>query len=172
MKIKEKLQQLLELTPFITEEILIEEMLNIVYSYHKKNTLKLFLQIQELEKKRIQEENNLLYRGLQDAMHLGAHGARELLENKTSKQAKDYFKCVFKSKNIAYVINICKAYFPNGTSEGASNNGKWFFEQFVTILKENKDRYLEGGKSYEWAKIFDHLNYINLVLENNKDDSK
>lgn len=143
------------------------KMLNIIYNKNKENTLSLFLQIQNKDKQRIEAEKMLLYRGLESGMHSFSHLARELLENKTSKQAKGFLKYALKENNLAYLIDICKAYFPSGNSKGASENGKWFFSKFKEMLERTKKDYEKDGDSYRWAKSFDHLVYINLVLNNN-----
>jgi len=59
------------------------ELLNIIYERKKENMMTVFLQIQDLDKKRVQQENNLLYRGLEDGMHSLAGLSRELLDGKT-----------------------------------------------------------------------------------------
>jgi hypothetical protein len=68
------------------------------------------------------------------------------------------------------LINTMKAYFPNGKSDGASNNGKWFYDKFAKLLIKNKNKYLPGGDSYNWVEMFEHEEYINLILNNNEQD--
>ncbi len=131
--------------------------------------LPLFLRIQQLEVDRVKEEKLVLYRGLEESMHNSVSLGKHLLEDKTSRQAKDYAKFLFESfeGNIAMLINTMKAYFPKGVSDGASNNGKWFYDKFVELLKANKDKYLPNGDSYNWVQMFKHEEYINLILKLN-----
>lgn len=161
---RKELEKILN-NPFLTDNGVESEVLKLIYSKNKENTLNLFLKIQELDKKRIEEENMILYRGLEDGMHSLTSVCKHLLEEKTSRKAKDYAKILFKEVNIAYLINICKAYFPEGNSKGASNNGKWFFEKFKEMVINNKEKYLEGGDSYKWVQMQGHESYINKILK-------
>lgn len=153
----------------MTEEQVARELVNIIYEYYQENLLTLILQIQQMDIDRIKREKMILYRGLEDGMHGMSILSEYLLEENTSRQAKDSAKFYFEPDdgNIAMLINIAKAYFPNGTSEGASKSGKWFFDKFVSLLKNNKEKYLEGGDSYDWAKSLNHCDYIDLVLKKN-----
>lgn len=168
MDIRQQLAELIKLIDLgLPEDKVIDSLIELVHDIYKDRMLVLFLKINELDKKDIKAQNLLFYRGLEDGMHgmtfLGSH----LLEDKTSKQAKSFAKDQFEGNNLAHIIYICRAYFPKGTSEGASNNGKWFFDKFLSILKENKDRYLEGGDSYDWTIMFNHKDYIDLVIKEN-----
>ena len=140
-------------------------MLDLVYSRNKENTMKLFLEIQEKDKKRIKKKNQKLYMGLEGAMNSFVGLSRALLDGKNKRKANDYLDLIIKDGNIAYMIDVCKAYFPDGKPGGASNNGRWYFEQFKNMLLENKENFEEGGKDRRWAKSFDHLDYIELVLK-------
>jgi len=142
------------------------ELLNIIYERKKENMMTVFLQIQDLDKKRVQQENNLLYRGLEDGMHSLAGLSRELLDGKTKAKALSYYKMVFEDGNIAHLIGVCKAYFPSGKSDGASNNGVWFFKKFTELLVKNKEEYMKGGSSFRWTEMYKHAEYISLVLKN------
>jgi len=149
------------------KEVVLKTIVEYIYSQYKDDTLKLFLTLQELEKKEIKKEKEILHFGLQDAMHgLSALGS-SLLEEKTSRQAKATAKFYFRSENLANLINICKPYFPDGVAGNASASGEWFFKQFVNLLIKHKDKYTKGGDSYDWVKQYDHEEYINLVLKNN-----
>ena len=70
----------------------------------------------------------------------------------------------FTEDNLAFIINIARAYFSNGNCTGSSENGRWFFETFKSLLIKYKDKYLKGGSSYDWACSFGHIDYIKLVL--------
>ncbi len=165
--IKEELISIVSLSGVLPDKEIEGLLLDlIIYKRNKENTLKLFLEIQDRDKKRIKEENQKLYMGIESAMHNFAGVSKYLMEGKNSRKAKEYLKMILSEKNIAYLINICKAYFPNGTSKGASNLGKWFFEQFTNMIKEHGHLYLEGGEDHKWAKRFDHVDYIKLVIEN------
>ena len=149
--------------------LVLKEMVNVLFNHTDGNLLTFFMIIDKLSKDKRQKELNEMYQGLQDGMHSQAMLSRHLLEDKTSKQAKDFAKFYFNYKDgdIASLINIAKAYFKDGTANGASNSGHWWFEQFVKILKSNKDKYLEKGSSYKWACNYNHIDYIKLVLSKN-----
>ena len=152
----------------VTEAQVLEEIVQFVYDRYKENTLTLFLQIQELDKKSKDKEYLFLYQGLQDAVHGMSGLARDIIENKTKMQVNERVKFYFKEDNIAMLIQICKAYFPSGNCNGASTSGKWFFEKFKEILIRHKSKYIKGGDSYQWTINMGHNDYIDLVL-NNKD---
>lgn len=161
--IKQKLQKIIDF-PLYTDNDIVGELVNIVYDNYKENMLDLFLIISEKDKNRIKEEKNILYHGLQESMHNLSGIANDLLNQKTSRQAKDQTKYLFESDNIASLIQTCKAYFPDGTAKGASNSGKWFFETFKENVIKNKEHYLEGGKYYSWTQGSGNEDYIKLVL--------
>ena len=164
MELKNKLKKLIEI-PLPNEEMLMRELVGIVYNEYKENTLKLFLEISELDKERLRKEKQILYKGLEDGMHNLSAISSNLLECKTSKQAKNFASHIFESSNPAMIINICKAYFPNAEPGNASGSGAWVFEKFKNIVLNNKEDFQEGGKSYDWAEIYNHSDYINLIIE-------
>jgi len=167
MNIKQELINLVN-SPFYGESEYVSALIGIVYRKHQGDTLKLFLKIQEMDRLRIAEENQLLYRGLEDGMHMFSQIAQALEENRDSRKAKNYLTMVLSGNPSPYaLINICKAYFKTGNAEGASDAGRWFFNEFKKIIEETKEKYQEGGSNYDWAKRCDHLDYINLVLDNN-----
>ena len=151
-----------------TDNNIRNDIIQILHDHYDGNLLNSFLVIEQLNKVKLQKEKDLLYRGLEDGMHNLTSVCKSLLEDKTSKQAKEFAKTFFVENNLAYIINIAKGYFPKGHSKGASTNGKWFFDAFKALLIKHKDKYLKGGSSYDWACRFEHINYINLVLENAK----
>lgn len=171
MDIRTQLEKILN-NPLHTDKDINASLLHVVYEQNKGNTLELFLNIQELDKKRIRAENQLLYRGVESGMHSFSSLARTFLDNKTSHKAKSLLKFMLEENNAPYLIDVCKAYFPSGESKGASNNGVWFFDKFKDMLLVNKDNYDKDGKDYKWAKMFNHLEYIELVLLKNKEDEK
>ena len=156
-----------------SESEVYHQLINLIHSKYKDKMLPLFLRIQQLEVDRIKEEKLVLYKGVEESMHNTSSLAKHLLEDKTSKQAKDFAKYLFENfeGNIAMLINTMKSYFPNGTSEGTSNNGKWFYDKFVELLTKNKTKYLPGGSSYDWVQMFNHEEYINLILKENLQDN-
>lgn len=170
MKLKDKLKELVELFEIIGEKQVLNKLTNIIYDEYGENTLNLFLTIQQLDIQQVKIKQQELYRGMEFAMHSSSAMGRHLLEDKTSRQAKEYAKYVFtpKDANIASIIYTCKAYFIDGKSNGASNNGKWYFDKLIEILKTNKKDYLKGGKSYDWAINNDVADYIELVIKENK----
>jgi len=163
MSIKQELINLLNRS-FYNESDYTSALMGIIYRKYQGNTLKLFLEIQEMDRQRIEYKNQLLYRGLEDGMHLFSQLAQLLQDNRDSRKAKNRLEIVFSNSNPSFLINICKAYFTRGTAEGASRIGQWFFEKFKTMLEDSKESYQEGGSNYEWAESQDHLDYINLVL--------
>ena len=164
--IKQILSEALK-NPFLNDDAGWERyLLELIYERNKENTMNLFLRISELDKKRLREEKMVLYHGLENGMHSFVHLSRLLMEEKTSRQAKDMLKHVFEGSDLTYILPICKAYFPDAKLHNASNNGRWFLNKFRDLVQRNKADFEEGGKSYDWAKINKHLDYIKLVLEN------
>lgn len=142
-----------------------------LYEESDKNLMHLILWVNEIEKQNQKEEMNTMYQGLQDAMHNMSHYSQEIEHLKTTpKKLKNINEFLYNNKdgNIAFIINIAKAYFKNGTSEGASICGIYFFEQFKKFLLKNKDKYLTG-KSKDWAINFGHYDYIKLVVDKAKE---
>ena len=149
-----------------SEEDELRLLIRFLYDKSNGSLLKYFLFIDEIEKARKEKENNEKYWAVWDGIHTIAHFSRALSEEKQPmKKLKIYDDMVF-GKNIAYVINMVKAAFPKGVSDGASENGKYFFNRFVSNLKEHKEDYLTG-ESADWAKNFGHYDYIKLILEKN-----
>lgn len=161
---RKKLETILDNAQFLTDKQLESALINLIYEKNKDNTLNLFLRIQELDKERIQKENNRLYRGLESGMHMFSSLSRSFLESKS--EASSYLKEALDGDNISHLIIVCKSYFPKGKSDGASNNGKWFFSKFTDMLVKHRKKYEDGGEYYSWAKNQGHTEYINLVLEN------
>lgn len=155
-----------------SEEVVYQKLVEIIHTRYKKDMLTLFLQIQELDKLDMQKKLQTMYLGLQDGMHNSAILAKLLLESKTSRAAKEAAAYYFKSDNIASLINIMKAYFPNGKADGCSNAGRWFYDSFVEQLMLHKHKYLEGGSSYNWVTMYGHEDYINLILKINNDKGR
>ncbi len=147
------------------EKYVNQDMLQYLYDINKENTLTLFLNIQELERKEQKQELQTMYMGLESSMHNFSNLSRRLLEDKTSRQAKASAEEYIESGNLAYLIYICKAYFADGEYNGASNSGKWVLDSFINILRNNKAKYIEGGDSYDWAKNHGHEDYINLIIQ-------
>lgn len=146
------------------KSIALTELMNIIYDEYKGKTLKLFLEIQDLDNKKKEDKLTEYYLGTEESMNMSCHIARSLLEEKTSRQAKDIAKYLFNGDNIASLITICKVYFSTGDCTGASNNGRWFFNKFKDMLISNKEKYSLGGDSRNWADNFNHSKYIDLVL--------
>lgn len=145
------------------------DIINLLYYHSNGDLLPAFMLIDKLKKQDHKNEINEMYQGLEDGMHSMAMLSKHLIEDKTSRKAKEFANFYFDETdgNIAYLINIAKSYFKNGTSDGCSNNGIWWFDNFVKILKKHKDKYLKGGASYDWACNYKHIDYIKLVLEKN-----
>lgn len=153
--------------PLMTDKELVKTLVGIVYNEHQDNTLNLFLQIQELDKKRIKAENQKLYLGLQDAVH-NLSSYMSCAEKRDWDKLLTIHEMYTDDGNLAHLIQICKAYFPEGNSKGASNSGKKFFDVFANLVKRYQNNYIpETGTSHNWAKQFDYLDYLKLVLTQN-----
>jgi hypothetical protein len=146
------------------DKTIIDKLIKLVYGFYQENTFPLFLAIQKLERDKMKEEVAIMYGGLEDSMNNFVSMARPLLEDKNNR-AKLMAKEIMFSDNLAYLIRICKAYFPDGKPHTAAQNGRWMLDAFVQILKENKSKYIIGGSSYDWAKNFGYVDYINLIIK-------
>ena len=149
---------------------LIKLLVEFLYDESNGQLLEYFTLIDDIRKEKLREEKMILYRGLEDAMHSMSHLSSKI-EEKDMKGLDAINKIYFHPKdgNIAFLINIAKAYFPDGTYGHAANSGVDFFNKFRALLRKHKDKYLTGD-SMEWAKNFGHYDYIKLVLE--KDPEK
>lgn len=163
-KIK-KIANLIELGLIDNDEILNITLINEIYEYNKENTLKLFLKIQEFEHNRLKKENNKYYKATVESLNIHAHLSMLLLEEKTSRQAKNYVNYILNSDNIASIIDVCKVIFPKGNAIGHNKVQIWFFDKFVNMIKNNLCQYQKGGKSRKWADNFDHTEYIDKIIE-------
>jgi hypothetical protein len=151
----------------ISDGAVVKGILEILYDQSGGKLMEYFMMIDEIHKANTKKEHNLLYAAAQDGMHSSANLAQLLLEEKTSRQAKDFAKHMFESGDgLGYMINIAKSYFGKGNSDGASRIGKWWFNKFSKIIKENKGEF-ENTEShwYKWAERNNHLEYINLILK-------
>jgi hypothetical protein len=144
----------------------------IEYLYDESNgkLTEYFMTIDDIRKERAQEEKMILYHGLEDAMHSMSHMS-ELIDEDNMKDLKGINKLYFypTNGNIAFLINIAKAYFPDGTYGHASTSGVNFFNKFRNLLRKHKEQYL-NGESEDWAITHKHSDYIKLVLD--KDGEK
>jgi len=146
---------------------LISELVEFLYDESGGNLLSYFMIIDKLNKEKVKKENMILYRGLEDAMHMSSAFSK-LIEENNIKKLKNYFEIYFEPNdgNIAFIINIMKAYFPDGKSQGASSSGHYFFEKGKELILKHKDKYLNGDSS-EWAKSQNHYDYIKMFIEVN-----
>ena len=167
MAIKNKLKVLIDHS-LLTDEMIVDKLIDIVYAEHKQNTLKLFLDIQERERKEMEVERNLMYMGLLSALgNLGIIG-KHLLEDKTSREAKAFTKELFEGDNIAYLLDAIKVAFPKGKVTNHSGAMTWVFDKFLKTFMLHSNMYL-NGISRGWAKTFNHTEYLNKVFNNHKD---
>lgn len=162
---KKRLKFIFENISLLTEDAIKTELINLLHEEYKQDMLPLFIRIQQLDKEQVENEKRLLYGGLEDAMHNMVNISRYLLEEKTSRQAKDSVKFMFESNNIAYLIRVMMAYFPNATSKGASNSGKWVFDKFIKLVLDNRHKYQKGGNDRTWLQNMKYDKYIDLILE-------
>lgn len=154
------------------DSVMLKLLVEFLYDESEGRLLEYFTMIDDIRKAKLQEEKNILYQGLQDAMHSMSHMSSLVDENKT-KELKALNKLFFDPTdgNIAFLINITKAYFPDGTYGHAAQSGVDFFNKFRALLRKNKDQYLTGD-SMNWAKRLGHYNYIKLVLDKDPDNVK
>lgn len=138
------------------------EILKFLYKNHNGSIMKMVLMIDEIEREKSKEQKQLLYRGLEDAMH-GMSNLALAIEERDAKATRRVY---FDSDNPAYLLWIARAYFTDATSDRCSNSGKRFFEKLVSMLVKTREDYLPGGKSYAWAVEFGHLEYIQQILAN------
>jgi hypothetical protein len=131
-----------------------------------------FMMIDDIRKEQLREERNLIMHGLEDAMHAMSHLSGKI-DEKDMKALINVNKIYFDSAdgNIAFIINIAKAYFPDGTYGHAAQSGVEFFNKFRALLRKHKDQYLTGS-SMDWAKRLGHYDYIKLVLEKDSENNK
>lgn len=151
------------------DSLYINEILKFVVEESKDENiiLNMILTFQRLKDENYRKKNQTLYLGLEHSFMNWMHYVDEIEQNeKVPKKIKDISNFHFNNKegNIAWLITIAKAYFPLGHAEGHTEYGKIFFNKFKTFLMKNKDKYLTG-KSKDWAEMFDHYNYIKLVIE-------
>lgn len=149
---------------------LIKELVEFLYEESDGSLLNYILIIDEIKKREVKQKEQTLYGGLEDAMHNLSSYSRKLHETKQplkELRALDRFLTGEVDGNIASMIRIAMAYFPKGDSNGASENGKYFFERFKETLVANKDKYLTGDSS-DWAKHYGYYDYIKMVIEKHK----
>jgi len=166
-KLQETINRLVELDQFgvLSDSEVNREVIKLIYKHTEGNLLPLILEVDNLNKEKSKEKELLLYQATEQGMHDFSCISKHVLEDINIRQARKYTKVFLEEDNLAYIIYIVKAYFPNGNAEGASNNGRWFFNKFKDMLVKHKDKYLEGGSSYDWACNYNHIDYIKLVLK-------
>ena len=165
-KLQETVDQMRVMQQFgRNDSILVRYLLEFVYNEYGGNLTQIFLSINEMEKETQKKQNQILYGGLEDAMHLVANYSGVADKPKVIKILD---RLVFNSDvgNISFIIRIAMAYFPTGTSERSSLAGKEFFTKFKDLLLKHKDKYLTGD-SKNWADTYGYSDYIRLVIEKN-----
>lgn len=148
------------------DEYVISDIIKILYQHTQGNLMQYFLNIDQYTKDAMKLQIRSLKTGIQDSTHIASSLSRHLLEDKTSRTAKQTAAYLFESDDgqIAQLINTAKVLFPDGTSEHCSDNERWWFSKFVKTVIDHKHRYLHGGSSHEWAKTYHHLDYITLII--------
>jgi hypothetical protein len=152
------------------DSVMIRILVEFLYDESQGKLIEYFAMIDDIRKEKLKEEKNVLYQGLQDAMHSMSHMS-DTIEEGDIKTLKTLNKLFFDPTdgNIAFLINIAKAYFPDGTYEHAATSGVNFFNKFRALLRKHKDKYLTGD-SKDWAIQQGHYDYIKLVLEKDPDN--
>jgi hypothetical protein len=151
------------------DSTMVKILIEFLYDESEGRLLEYFTMIDDIRKEKLHEEKLILYNGLQDVMHSMFHMS-DTIDEGNMKKLKLINKLFFNPTdgNIAFLINIAKAYFPDGTYGHAANSGINFFNKFRKLLREHKDQYLDG-ESTDWAKQHGHYDYIKLVLEKDPD---
>jgi len=140
------------------------EILEFLYNNQSGSLREMVLMIDEIEKEKSKDRENLLYRGLEDAMH----GFSSLAESITigTETSKNTLNVYFGSDNPAFLLFIARAYFKDATSDGCSASGKYFFNRLVSLIVKTRAYYLPDGMYRRWAIEFGHLEYIEKILAN------
>ncbi len=163
---RKKLLEIIQ-NPLLDDSMIESKLMDMVYERNKGKTLQMFLKIQELDKQRIERELNLQMMAVSSGMHSLTHIIRLLTENKTSRKAKLFIEMLLNGEGgLSYIIDIGKAVFPKGKPTTHSNNGRWFFDKLEQQIVNNRESFKSGGDSYSWATNYNHLDFINLILEN------
>ncbi len=152
----------------LQDEDVSSEILKLMFEKHGANHItKTIVDIQQLESERLKSEREQLLQGLQDSVHINSHIFKELLEG-DNKNVRIYKNSLFTNMYLPHFINIMKSHYPKGMTTFHSSSSKWIFSKFKNVIFENINEYREGGESYSWAKRFGHLDYMELVIKNNK----
>jgi hypothetical protein len=146
----------------------IDELVKIVFQYYGKNTMALFMRLKQLEDDKQREENRKVWSAMELTAGFFSGVAQYLLEEPNSKRAKNLAKEVFLSENLAYTIPFCAQYYPDGKRSGGSSASVWWYDKVVDIIRKNKDRYLPGGESHDWAVDNEWYDYILLLIKENE----
>jgi hypothetical protein len=153
-----------------SDSALIRTLVEYLYDESNGKLLEYFTMVDDIRKEQLHKEKMVLYHGLEDAMHSMSHFSSKIDEgDMVALKAVNQIYFDPTDGNIAFLINIAKAYFPDGTYGHAAQSGVEFFNKFRDLLRKHKDQYLTGD-SMEWAKRFGHYEYIKLVLD--KDSEK
>jgi len=153
-----------------SDSALIRTLVEYLYDESNGKLLEYFTMVDDIRKEQLHKEKMVLYHGLEDAMHSMSHFSSKIDEgDMVALKAVNQIYFDPTDGNIAFLINIAKAYFPDGTYGHAAQSGVEFFNKFRDLLRKHKDQYLTGD-SMEWAKRFGHYQYIKLVLD--KDSEK
>jgi hypothetical protein len=155
-----------------SDSTLLKMLVEYLYDETKGEVFSYFLLIDGIQKEKLKEERNVIMHGLEDAMHAMSHFSGKI-DEKDWKSLTAVNQIYFDPTdgNIAFLINIAKAYFPDGTYGHSAQSGVEFFNKFRKLLRSHKDRYLTGD-SKDWAIRCGHYDYIKLVLEKDSDNEK
>lgn len=148
---------------------MIRELLEFLHEESNGKLLHHILILDDIKRSENEKEKEILRGGLEDAMHGMIHYSTILEDEKQPiKKMKLYDKLMFDDfdGNIAFIVKIAMAYFPDGVYGPCSNNGVRFFNKFKQLLHKHKDKYL-NGKFTDWAKGHGYYDYLKLVIEKN-----
>ncbi len=170
-KLKDNLEKWLELSNHLPEQYIENDIIQYIYNKNKEKTAGLFLKLQGLERKEMKAK-------LLDHYHASREGisnvtiiANELLKGNT-REAKKSAKYLFEENNVASIIHTIKIHFPDGNADGESVLGHWYFDKFVDMIINNKEKYSKGGDFYGWMETYGHVEYIEMIIKKYKNGIK
>lgn len=169
MGIRKDLQSLSNLPKYMSDKDVVQAVLQLAHKYSGGDTVNMVVKLQQLENDKLKKERQIDMMAVQSGMHSTSSFLRRFDEGKP-KKAKLFADLYFDDDWLTYSIEICKSYFKEGISAGASPSGVWFFDKFKEVIFRMNDSgaFDKGGKNYNWKNNCGHSDYINLVIEKNK----
>ena len=123
--LKDILSEVLGTVDIVGDKMAMSILLKEIYKYHGKDTMRLFLSLQDLERNENKEKIREYYSAAESGMHSFTGAARRVVEDKSTRNLKGYLR--LKISEVAELIDMAKTLYPDGTAKYASDNGRWFF---------------------------------------------